>query len=159
MKYSLKSDGFTQHHVKPDSLELGCRSASKHLPQIKPCVLTRGAGFTLIEILIAIIILSVSLLALAALMATTTQNTSFGGHITEAVTFAQDKLEELRVTPWANIVTGTDTTPMVPVGSTGIVYNRTWNVVVNGNVRTVTITISWNDRINHTINLISAIAQ
>jgi type IV pilus assembly protein PilV len=119
----------------------------------------KSDGFTLIEILIAIIILSVSLLALAALMATTTQNTSFGGHITEAVTFAQDKLEELRVTPWANIVTGTDTTPMVPVGSTGIVYNRTWNVVVNGNVRTVTITISWNDRINHTINLISAIAQ
>ena len=117
----------------------------------------KSDGFTLIEILIAIIILSVSLLALAALMATTTQNTSFGGHITEAVTFAQDQLEQLRVTQWANIVTGTDTTP--PVGSTGIVYNRTWNVVVNGNVRTVTITISWNDRINHTINLISAIAQ
>ena len=90
-------------------------------------------------------------------MATTTQNTSFGGHITEAATFAQDQLEQLRVTQWANIVTGTDTTP--PVGSTGIVYTRNWNVVVNGNVRTVTITISWNDRINHTINLISAIAQ
>ena len=117
----------------------------------------KSDGFTLIEILIAIIILSVSLLALAALMATTTQNTSFGGHITEAATFAQDQLEQLRVTPWANIVTGTDTTP--PVGSTGIVYTRNWNVVVNGNVRTVTITISWNDRINHTINLISAIAQ
>ncbi len=117
----------------------------------------KSDGFTLIEILIAIVILSVSLLALAALMATTTQNTSFGGHITEAVTFAQDQLEQLRVTQWANIVTGTDTTP--PVGSTGIVYTRNWNVVVNGNVRTVTITISWTDRINHTINLISAIAQ
>ncbi len=119
----------------------------------------KSGGFTLIEILVAIVILSVSLLAMAALMATTTQNTSFGGHITEAATYAQDKLEELRVTPWANIVTGTDTPPMVPVGSTGIVYSRNWNVVVNGNIRTVTITISWNDRINHTINLISAIAQ
>ncbi len=117
----------------------------------------KSEGFTLIEILVAIVILSVSLLAMAALMATTTQNTSFGGHITEAATYAQDKLEELRVTPWANIVTGTDTTPTV--GSTGIVYNRNWNVAVNGNVRTVTITIGWNDRINHTINLISAIAQ
>ncbi len=112
-------------------------------------------GFTLIEILIAIVILSVSLLALAALMATTTQNTSFGGHITEAATFAQDQLERLRVTQWAGIVSGNDTA----VGATGIAYDRTWNVVVNGNVRTVTITITWNDRVNHSISLTSAIAQ
>ncbi len=120
----------------------------------------KSDGFTLIEVLIAIVILSISLLALAALMATTTQNTSFGGHITEAATFAQDKLEELRVTPWANIVTGTDPTPPgPPLGATGIAYNRNWNVVVNGNLRTITITVSWNDRINHSISLISAIAQ
>jgi Tfp pilus assembly protein PilV len=107
----------------------------------------------LVEILIAIIILSVSLLALAALMATTTQNTSSGGHITEAATFAQDQLEQLRVTQWANIVDGNNTI----TGSTGIVYTRNWNVAVNGNIRTVTITVTWNDRINHTISLISAI--
>jgi type IV pilus assembly protein PilV len=115
----------------------------------------KSDGFTLIEILIAIIILSVSLLALAALMATTTRNTSFGGHITEAATFAQDQLERLRVTQWANIVNGNDAI----VGATGINYNRSWNVAVNGNIRTVTITITWNDRINHTISLISAITQ
>ncbi len=115
----------------------------------------KSNGFTLIEILIAIVILSVSLLALAALMATTTQNTSSGGHITEAATFAQDQLEQLRVTQWANIVSGNNTI----TGSTGIVYTRNWNVVVNGNVRTITITIGWNDRINHTITLVSAIAQ
>ena len=115
----------------------------------------KSDGFTLIEILVAIVILSVSLLALAALMATTTQNTSFGGHITEAATFAQDQFEQLRVTQWANIITGNNTT----TGSTGIVYTRNWNVVTSGNVRTITITISWNDRINHSISLISAIAQ
>ncbi len=120
----------------------------------------KSNGFTLIEILIAIVILSVSLLALAALMATTTQNTSSGGHITEAATFAQDQLEQLRVTQWANIVSGTDPTPPGPPrGSTGIFYTRTWNVVTTGNVKTVTITIAWNDRINHTITLVSAIAQ
>ena len=114
----------------------------------------KSKGFTLIEILVAIIILSISLLALAGLMATTTQNTSFGGHITEAATFAQDQLEQLRVTPWANIISGTNTIP----GSTGIVYNRTWNVVPNGNLRTITITISWTDRVFHSFNLISAIS-
>lgn len=121
-------------------------------------LVSKSSGFSLIEILIALIILSISLLALAALMATTTRNTSFGGHITEAATFAQDRLEEFRVTPWANVVTGTDPTPPGPPrGSTGIFYTRTWNVVTTGNIKTVTITISWNDRVDHSFNLISAI--
>lgn len=117
--------------------------------------LSKSAGFSLIEVLIAIIILSISLLALAGLMATTVRNTSFGGHITEAATFAQDQLEQLRVTPWANIVTGNDTR----TGSTGIVYTRNWNVVESENLKTVTITINWNDRVFHSFNLISAISQ
>jgi len=118
-------------------------------------VLGRSSGFSLIEILIAIVILSISLLALAALMATGTQNTSFGGSLTEAATFGQDRLEELRVTQWANIVTGNDTR----TGSTGIIYSRNWTVVENGNLKTITITIAWNDRLNHSFNLISTISQ
>ena len=41
-------------------------------------LLPRSNGFTLIEVLIALVILSVSLLALAGLMATTTRNNSSG---------------------------------------------------------------------------------
>ncbi len=103
----------------------------------------------------AIVILSVSLLALAGIMSTTSRNTSFGGHITEAVTFAQDQLEQLRVTQWANIVSNANAV----LGSTGITYNRSWNVVQNGNLKTVTITVSWNDPINRSFRFISAIAQ
>jgi len=58
--------------------------------------LTKSKGFTLIEMLISLVILAISLLALAGLMSITTRNNSFGGHITEAATFAQDKLEEFR---------------------------------------------------------------
>jgi hypothetical protein len=73
--------------------------------------------------------------------------------MTEAATFAQDKLEELRVTPWSNINSGADVT----VGSTGINYSRNWVVATNGvgNLRTVTITVSWNDRVNRSISLFS----
>lgn len=130
----------------------------------------KSRGFSLIEILIAIVILSISLLALASLMVTTTQNNSFGGHMTEAATFAQDRLEELKVTPWGNVVTGTD--PLPKPGSTGINYIRTWNVSILPNpspppppwlnnenelLKTVTITVTWNDGINRSINIISAI--
>jgi type IV pilus assembly protein PilV len=117
----------------------------------------RSKGFTLIEILMALIILSISLLALAGLMTMTTRNNSYGSHVTEAATFAQDKLEELRAVPWGNIISGADQ----KVSSTGINYARNWNVVPNptDNLRTVTITINWNDRINHSIRLLSVIAK
>jgi len=61
--------------------------------------IVKSGGFTLIETLIALFILSFALLALAGLMVTTTRNNSVGGHMTEAATLAQDKLEEFRATP------------------------------------------------------------
>jgi prepilin-type N-terminal cleavage/methylation domain-containing protein len=118
----------------------------------------KSDGFSLIEILIAIVILSISLLALAGLMATTSRNTSFGGHITEAATFAQDRLEQLRVTTWDNIIT-TEQDPISSVGSTGIAYTRSWTVVSNANdtLKTITITISWTDQAANSFSLISVI--
>jgi len=116
----------------------------------------------LIELLISLVILAISLLALASLMAMTTQSNSFGSHMTEATTFAQDKLEELRVTSWTNVgaFSGADQV----AGSTGINYGRNWVVRPNpptGNdpLRAVTITINWNDRTSHSIRLLSAIPQ
>jgi type II secretion system protein I len=114
-------------------------------------------GFTLIEVLIALIILSFSLLALAGLMVTTTRNNSFGSHITEAATFAQDKLEELRAMRWENIPEGTSSDQKS--GSTGINFTRNWNVTTNGSLKTITITINWNDRIAHSIKLTSVLSQ
>jgi type IV pilus assembly protein PilV len=141
MRLFMRSNGFSPHQVKP----------------CLPHLLTRSAGFTLLEILIAIVILSIALLALAALMATTTQNNSFGGHITEAATFAQDQLEQLLATPWDGIADGGNTIS----GSTGIGYTRNWVVATNddGNLRTITITINWTDQVPRSISLTSVIHQ
>jgi prepilin-type N-terminal cleavage/methylation domain-containing protein len=129
-------------------------------------VLMRSKGFSMVEVLIALLILAISLLALAGLMMTTTRNSSFGGHMTEASTFAQDKLEQLRVSPWAGIITGTDTiTTAIPgVPGTGIVYTRNWAVTPNadGNQRWVSITINWTDptkNSNHSIRLLSVVSE
>ena len=119
--------------------------------------LTKSDGFTLIEILVALIILSVSLLALAGLMVTTTKNNSFGGRMTEAATFAQDKLEELRAIRWENISEGGSTDQKG--GSTGINYTRNWNVATSGVLKTITISINWQDRTNHSIKLTSVLSQ
>ncbi len=103
-------------------------------------------GFTLIEILVALVILSIALLALAGLMVTTTRNNAAGGHLTEAATFAQDTLERLNVSPLTSIPVNIITTDN-PLGSTGISYTRSWTAVpaADNSHYTVTITVSWTD--------------
>lgn len=98
--------------------------------------LLKPKGFTLIEVLVALVILSFSLLALAGLMVTTTKNSAFGGHMTEAATFAQDKLEELRAIKWDNLFDGNNTDQQG--GTTGINYTRNWRVTTDGNLKTIT---------------------
>lgn len=118
-------------------------------------IFKKSIGFTLIEVLISLAILSLSLLALAGLMVITTKNNSFGNYLTEAVTLAQDKLEELRAISWNDIVSGSDTKK----GATQIVFNRSWNVSTNGRIKTITITVDWNDNKDHSIRLLSVISQ
>ncbi len=59
-------------------------------------------GFTLIEVLIAIMILAVALIALAGLMTSTIRNTDFGLKTTTAANLAQQKLEELQMLAASN---------------------------------------------------------
>jgi prepilin-type N-terminal cleavage/methylation domain-containing protein len=118
----------------------------------------KSQGFSLIEVLIALVILSVAFLGLAGLMVQTTKNNSFGEHMTEAATFAQDQLENLRISSWVNVVTGND----MRQGSTGINYARSWIVVLNvappnDTIKEITITISWNDRVSHSVGFRSVI--
>ncbi len=119
------------------------------------CLTSRG--FTLIEVLVSLVILSVSLLAMAGLMVTATKNTSFGGRMTEAATFAQDRLERFKAIKWDLIPAGADSD--VKAGSTGINYARNWNVVSAGNLKTITVTINWKDQADHKLTLLSVISQ
>jgi len=121
----------------------------------------RSKGFTLVEVLIALVILSICLLGMAGLMATTTRNNSYGGRLTEAATLAQDKLEQLRATPFGMIPVNATITDN-PVGSTGVTYNRSWVAVPNiappGNtLDVITITVSWTDKIPYSISIVSAV--
>ena len=115
----------------------------------------KSKGFTLIEMLVSLVILAISLLALGGLMVAATKNNSFGGRITEAATFAQDKLEEFQVLPWGSILSGNDNKP----GSNNMNYQRNWNVLTSpdGGLKTVTLTINWNDKSNHSVRLLSVI--
>ncbi len=117
----------------------------------------KTSGFTLIEILVALVIFSISILAFAGLTVTATRTGSYGGRMTEAVTFAQDKFEELKTNSWDNIVSGADRR----TGPTGISYTRNWKVLEKEtrNLKTVSITIDWKDRVDHSIAFFTVISQ
>ena len=56
---------------------------------------TDEQGFTLIEILIAITVFAIGILAVGKMQITAIQGNSRANHLTEAVTLAQSKIEEL----------------------------------------------------------------
>ena len=120
----------------------------------------KSKGFTMMEILIALVILSITLLALAGLMVRTTRNNSFGGHMTEAATFAQDKLEEFRALGWIKIPPNTNGVDW-PNGASGIQYTRNWGVApnpINADLREISVTINWTDQTNRSVRLFSIVS-
>jgi len=126
----------------------------------------KSNGFSLIEVLISLVILAISLLALAGLMTTTTRNNAFGGRMTEAATFAQDKLEELRVMSWDDIPLN-QTSSDSPFFRPGAQYNRSWTSVLgpnspaspHDNEKRVTVTVNWNDGIARSISFLTVITR
>jgi type IV pilus assembly protein PilV len=54
-------------------------------------------GFSLVEVLVAILLLTVGLLALAKMQTQAVASNAFGNQLTQATFLAQDKLEELRL--------------------------------------------------------------
>ncbi len=93
-------------------------------------------------------------------MVQSTKNSSWGSHLTEAATLAQDRLERFRaVRPQTDIPEGTQSDGFTSPYS-GIRYTRTWTVTTNGTntVRTITITVTWTDSIFHTITITHPIA-
>jgi prepilin-type N-terminal cleavage/methylation domain-containing protein len=103
-------------------------------------------GFTVIEVLIAMVILTVALVSMAELMAVTLRLQQLGRNQTTAIRLAQDKIDELMSQNWdvaapqlavggsltADVADHFDTPPNF-AGSTSLNYRRRW-VVADGPV-------------------------
>lgn len=119
----------------------------------------KAHGFSLLEVLIALVILAIALLSLAGLMTTSTAYNASGSRVTEASVLAQDRLELLRGTAFKDI----DPSPAGGVdspGANGMVYNVSWSVNAVPNpvpppddsiLKAVTITVKWTDKISHSL--------
>jgi prepilin-type N-terminal cleavage/methylation domain-containing protein len=103
----------------------------------------RGAqGFTLVEVMIAIVVLTVGLLGLVTSSAMATRMIARGQRSAIAATFASQRFERLRTTGCANQAAGADT---LLRGSTWVAINNwefttaansTWRILVRSTYKT-----------------------
>ena len=110
-------------------------------------------GFSLIEVMIALIILSVGLLGIAGLQLTSVQGNAFSSHVTQASILAQNKLENLRNVPYDDPkLTGGQ--PAEQITKSDIVFTIGYDVSLLGNsMKKIITTVGWTDRTNHSISL------
>ena len=117
-------------------------------------------GFTLIEVLIAIVILSVGLLGMASLTVGIINGNKLSNNLTTATTLAQDKMDEIRGTSYPGVVSETKAVLSPPYDA----YKRE-TAVTGGSpatgMKTVLVKVYWGgaSKEDHNVELKTILAQ
>jgi Tfp pilus assembly protein PilV len=107
-----------------------------------------GRGFTLFEVIVAVTVMMVSLVAVSSLGLGTIRWNAHGHRMTAATNLARDKIEALRRTTYSTVTSGADPSPLNEKGGTGTtdaIYHRSW-AVSDGptpTTRKVVVTVTW----------------
>ena len=114
--------------------------------------LKKDAGFTLIEILMAVSIFAIGLLAVAAMQISAINVNSIASHLTARATLAQDRLEQLRALPYnhADLAAGNHQV------TTADGYTVSWNVTDDNpvpNTKTITLAVTKNAKTTQFITI------
>jgi type IV pilus assembly protein PilV len=102
-------------------------------------------GFSLIELLIALAILALSMLAAASMQFGSIRNNTSGNMVTQANMLAKFKMEELKNTPDLSTLAPWGEEPGINAeGQAGGPYKRSWEVENLGDTaRRITVTVEW----------------
>ncbi len=127
----------------------------------------RQRGFTLIEALIALLVMAFGMLALAGMQVQLSRNGDFAKQRAEALRLAQDRMERLRA--YDGIATGTIQWNNLPVGAETFAGNTNTTFTVSAALagttadtqRPLTVTVTWPDRtgVTQTLALSSVVAK
>lgn len=105
-------------------------------------------GFTLIEVMIAILITVIAVVGIIAMFMTQSKASSFTRHTSEAAALATDKLEELRTTttPTGSSQLGIDGTGKAPLaGDPPGVFERQWTVTAVAGYSDIAVRVGWDE--------------
>jgi type IV pilus assembly protein PilV len=101
-------------------------------------------GFTLVEIMIALVVLSIGLIALAGLQVSAIRGNVFSKRMTTAVSVATERIEQIKNTPYENIQSESST----QVTASNMNFTRQVTVTNNSplvNTKTVNVAVTWKD--------------
>lgn len=98
-------------------------------------------GFTLLEVMIALMILSVGILGFMKLQIASIQGNAFGIEMTQATITGQEKMEELKNMAYGAMTGGNDT-----VTRAGVPFARSWTVTPSGTISTIEVVVGWTDK-------------
>ena len=117
-----------------------------------------NAGFTLVESMLTLAIMAVGLLALAGLQITALRGNALSRSMTTAVSIAEQRLEQLKNTPYSDIQAEAAT----QVTASNLHFTRQVTVT-NGplpKTKSVSVLVSWQDQSKtHTLPIATLIGQ
>lgn len=121
-------------------------------------------GFTLLELLVTVLILTIGLLGTAGLTAGIIRGNSFSKNITSATAVAQTQLEAIQRAGYAAAVINDVSGPFKSSDSasmSGMTFTRVTAISTASNMKTITVTVSWSEANNasRSVTLQTTLAQ
>jgi type IV pilus assembly protein PilV len=120
----------------------------------------KQGGFSLIEVLVAVVFLAIGVLAIAGLQVTSVRGNYFSNNLMQATYVAQDRLEFLKNLPFGSSQLQANNYNDGNTIISGIVFNRSYTVVNNvTGYKTISYTVTWNDGVGHNITFSTVRSQ
>lgn len=100
----------------------------------------RDAGFTLIEVLVALLVTAIAIVGILGMYISQTQASSYSRHSGEASVLAADGLEKLRT---MNPPVSSTLTNVTETGAPGGIFTRTSVVTGTGSPYSLEVNVTW----------------
>ena len=131
---------------------------------------TASSGFTLIEVMIAIAIFSIGILAVAGMQLWNVKNNTTGNITTLATLLARDQMEQLKnVSDVTTLASGADPNNPIDENGQNVVatkategYFRSWNIADNtptANMKTISVRVQWSEKKDFSITIDTVISE
>jgi type IV pilus modification protein PilV len=117
-------------------------------------------GFTLIEVMIALVIMSIGLTALAAVQISAIRGNDFSKRMTTAISIAEAKMEQIKSSSYVNILSESS----IQITQSNMHFTRqvtvTNNIAPLTNTKTANVTVSWSEGSkSHSVPITTIVSQ